>query len=197
MPQQRLELGVGHDPLPPLGVQQGHLVEGVLGRQQVALDRPVPAPLQGDDGVVDRLGLVGLRRLAVADPGAVGDAVAELLGLLAGDVPSLPVSVDPGELGQPALVVEVGVVRPLDLHRVEEQGDQFDDREAGERAATVALDFLLEVQECIPGGLEAVGLGAEAVTLAAEIGDVPSPAEVRLGRARHGCLLPNKKDSCW
>jgi len=35
----------------------------------------------------------------------------------------------PGELGQPSLVIKVSVDRSLDLHVVEEEGDEFGDAE--------------------------------------------------------------------
>src|SRR5947207_2794994 len=84
--------------MPTRGVEHGQLGERVLPvGQVVVLDAPVPAPLEGDGRVVDGLGLVGLAdlfpllpRLAPGHPhravGAVGDAVTEGEGLLAGDL---------------------------------------------------------------------------------------------------------------
>ena len=61
----------------------------------------------------------------------------------------------------------------------------------------VVVDLKAEVLECVSGSLETVCLIAEAVTLAADVGDKPSTTEAGLGLARNGRSLPHKNGSCW
>lgn len=69
-------------------------------------------------------------------------------------------------------------------------------RLGGEAATAVVGDLILQSEQGVPSRPEPVGFGAEAMALAAEIGDVPSPRGIRPGRTRQGCLLANKNDSC-
>ena len=153
VPQERLGLLIRHHPLPTVGVEERELIERILRRDDLVLDPSIPAAFHGAHGMVDRLGLVRAEakgsserrvrppcalagggrvgRRGDADPGAVGDPIAELLGFVAGDVPSRAVPVRPGELGQPSLMVASGGLGPLDLDRGEEHGDRFDDGQTG------------------------------------------------------------------
>jgi len=213
-----LGLLIRHHPLPTVGVEERELIERILRRDDLVLGPSIPAAFHGAHGMVDRLGLVRAEakgsserrvrppcalagggrvgRRGDADPGAVGDPIAELLGFVAGDVPSRAVPVRPGELGQPPLMVASGGLGPLDLDRGEEHGDRFDDGQTGEAATAVVGDLILQSEPGVPSRPEPVGFGAEAMALAAEIGDVPSPRGIRPGRTRQGCLLANKNDSC-
>jgi hypothetical protein len=102
----------GPEPLTPLGVEQRNLVERVLWWQQLVLNRPVPAPLQGEDRMVHGLWLVWLGRLAVSDPGTVRNPITERSGVLPCHISCRAMTVLRGELGQPSLVIKVSVAGP-------------------------------------------------------------------------------------
>ena len=79
MSQEGLEFLIGHHPLPTVGLEEGELVEGVLRRDDLVLDAPVPAAFHGDHGMIDRLRLVRLGH------GALGACGSDRLGLLEAD----------------------------------------------------------------------------------------------------------------
>jgi hypothetical protein len=106
-------------------------------------------------------------------------------------------TVFPCELGQPPLVIKIGVDRSLDLHGVEEEGDEFGDGEGREGAPAVIVDLVAKSLESVLGNLETISLAAKSMTLPPDVGDVPTSTEIGFGWSRHGCLLPNKNRSCW
>jgi hypothetical protein len=192
MSQEGLEFLIRHDSLTPFGVEQRNLVKRVLWWQQLVLTRPVPAPLQGDDCVVHGLWFVALGGLAVSDPRAVRNPITERSGILPCHISCRARTVLYREFGQPTLVIKIGVDRSLNPYRVKEHGEEFADGEGWKGTTAVVVDLNAEALERVPGNLEAVCLTAEAVTPAANIGDIPTATDIGLSLTRHGCSFPNK-----
>jgi hypothetical protein len=191
--QQRLVLILGRDPLPPLAVQQAHPGERVApGGEAVGVDGPVERLPQGDEGVVDGLGLVRPRRLLADHVGRLHQRELEVVRVRLGDRAGRPVAVDLGELGTPPLVVLEGVLVPGGLNVLQEEDEQLGDGHPGGEAPAHLLALLfqfgeLELQEAPGLGHPLLNL-AQPDVLPVRAADVPAPLLVRLRFPRHRSL---------
>jgi len=58
---------------------------------------------------------------------------------------------------------------------------------------SVVVDLKAEALEYVSGSLETVCLTAKAMTLATNVGDIPTATEVGLGLTRHECSFPKTR----
>jgi len=97
-----------------------------------------------------------------------------------------------GELGEPPLVVKVGMEALLNFHGVEEKSDKFCYSQVGKTASPVLTAFLAKFVKGVLSGFTPIFFAAEFVAGAADVRDPPTTVKVRFGWTWHGMLLPNK-----
>lgn len=181
VPQQGQELVGGKGPFPALSIELLDPLESVRGEQgRLLLDRPTPADLHSDDGVVHR---------AVGQP--LFDELALPLFEVEGvDVPCPSVAVEFHPPGQSVVVVLVGVRGTVKLDSIEELVAEITDGQLRVGLAVGMQPALVEqVKQGIFGGILVLpalgGLGAGA----ADVRTPPASVEEGLRTAWHGRFL--------